>query len=127
VVDVSNQTKALCDRLDFEYHDYSNFNKLKEIDFFFSSHSLEHVHSLKDFMEKLSIILSKQSHVFIEVPYLVEENHLNVYSHAPHALYFNKKSLIKTFEKYGLKLLTPKSIIYIQEEAILRAVFYKDI
>ena len=125
VVDVSSQTKALCDKLNFKYHDYSNLNNAKEIDFFFSSHSIEHLRSLKDFMENLSIILSKQSHVFVEVPYLIEENDLNVYSHAPHTMFFNKKSLVSAFEKYGLKLFSPKSIIYVEEQACIRALFYK--
>ena len=125
VIDVSSQTKALCNKLNFEYHDYSDLNKTKEIDFFFSSHSIEHLRSLKDFMENLSLILSKQSHVFVEVPYLIEENDLNIFSHAPHTMYFNKKSLVKVFEEYGLKLLSPKSIIQIEEEACIRALFYK--
>ena len=125
VVDVSSQTKALCNKLNFEYHDYSNLNKAKEIDFFFSSHSIEHLRSLVDFMGNLSIILSKKSYVFVEVPYLIEENDLNVYSHAPHTMYFNKKSLVYVFEKYGLKLLSPESIIYVEEQACIRALFYK--
>jgi hypothetical protein len=126
VIDISSQTKAICKKLNIEYHDYNNgLNKVKEIDFFFSSHSIEHVHSLKDFMEELSIILSKQSHVFVEVPYLIEENDLKNYTHAPHTYYFNKKSLLKTFKKYGLELLTPKSIIQIEEESCIRALFYK--
>ena len=125
VVDVSSQTKALCKKLNFEFYDFNDLNKAKEIDFFFSSHSIEHLRSLKDFMENLSIILSKKSHVFVEVPCLIEENDLNIFSHAPHTMYFNKKSLVKVFETYGLKLLSHKSIIQIEEEACIRALFYK--
>ena len=125
VVDISSRTQNICNRLGYDFYDYKQFAGLKNINFFFASHSVEHVNSLQNFMESLIKILSKNAYVFIEVPYLKNESDLENHTHAPHTYYFNKYSLIKIFKQYGIELLTSHSIFYIEETSVIRGLFKK--
>lgn len=125
VIDNASQTKKICELLNYEFYNYEQFDELTNIDFFFASHSVEHVISLKNFMDSLSKILSENAYVFIEVPCLHNESDLKVNFHAPHTYYLNKKSMLDIFHQYHLELLSPESMVHIEGASVIRALFKK--
>jgi len=123
VIDKSKQTKDIADNLNFEF--YYKLSNVKSTDFFFTSHSLEHVSSLSKFMKDLSSIITKNGYVFIEVPNLEKDDDLRKLNHAPHTYVFTKNSLVHTFERYGFKMLNLNAYMHVKETSCLRVIFLK--
>lgn len=75
-----------------ESSDWINVNSLDdikhEVDFLYSSHSLEHVHSLENFENTFLKMIKNKAHVFFEVP---NEKENLVKIDIPHTYYFKKE------------------------------------
>ena len=70
------------------------------VDFFYGSHSLEHVADLDIFLDHVKRILKKNSYVFWEVPNGKHSKSGPVENriHAPHTYYFTKDFFDKEFK-----------------------------
>lgn len=84
---------------------WHNYKKIKDvpdssIDFFYSSHSLEHVADLDDFLKSIRRVLKKKSYIFFEVPNgnCPKNGPLEERIHAPHTYYFKKEFFNKEFK-----------------------------
>ena len=117
-VDPSVHTNRICSTLDIK--NYSDLNKLKNnsIDFIFTSHALEHLSSLKEFLLSIDTILSLKGELFVEVPDIPDENILKNRFHLPHTYAFNLKSLLKVCGKYGFKLKSESSFEFADKECL---------
>jgi SAM-dependent methyltransferase len=76
------------------YKKIDNFSQLVEkIDFFYSSHSLEHVSNIDDFLSNLISKLNHNSFIFIEVPNseFPSNGGINGKMVLPHTYYFTEK------------------------------------
>ena len=81
---------------------YKNIDKVPNdcVDFFYGSHSLEHVADLDIFLDHVKRILKKNSYVFWEVPNGKHSKSGPVENriHAPHTYYFTKDFFDKEFK-----------------------------
>jgi len=72
-----------------------------EFDFIYSSHSLEHVASLKHVLNDFHRVLTKSGHIFIEVPNFSDDFVMKNHHHAPHTYVFSLFSLQLFMESNG--------------------------
>jgi trans-aconitate methyltransferase len=117
-VDPSDHTNRICSTLDIK--NYSDLNKLKKnsVDFIFTSHALEHLSSLKEFLVSIDTILSSKGELFVEVPNIPDENILKNRFHLPHTYAFNLKNFQLVCRKYGFRLKDENSFEFAEHETL---------
>jgi len=83
-------------------------SKLPKVDLIWMSHSLEHIfpEDLIKVINKYHEALNDGGKIFIEIPHDIKTRNFSV----PHTLFFEKKGLIKLFEKLRFKVVAVSEI-----------------
>jgi hypothetical protein len=102
--DKSDQARQIAHGRGFGYTD--ELNELPQADFFYSSHSLEHVHDLQNCFEIIVSKIRPGGHLFFEVPNMRNAAIcLGLRRHTPHTYMISVQTFERLASHFGLKLL----------------------
>lgn len=109
--------------LNYGVHHVANLAGARKSDFIFSSHSLEHVHSLNETLKHFRRLTRPNALLFIEVPN-IDKRKLREGNHVPHTYCFSETSIVSVFKTFGFQLVNPNAL-EISYTGGLRALFQK--
>lgn len=108
VVDPSTKAREIAGQMGLEWR--RTLAECPEVDFFYASHSLEHVH---DLLEVFAVMLGRVrpgGHLFFEVPNVSSKEVLNMLCHTPHTFSLSKRTFAQLARRFDCEVVAMEDV-----------------
>ncbi|HEX4848722.1 MAG TPA: class I SAM-dependent methyltransferase [Novosphingobium sp.] len=107
-VDPSTKAREIAARYGVEWR--RTLAECPQVDLFYASHSLEHVHDLLAVFETMLGKVRPGGHLFFEVPNVSSKEVLTKLCHTPHTFAFSKGSFEQLASRFGIRIVAMEDV-----------------